>query len=111
MFLFKQNSGFRRVNNFDLECSIELTLQEVIFGTILELTTLDGEKIQVDINKGEEDTDGRLDKVRKVYGKGLPHLDKVSPEIRGDLLIRLEIVFPNGLSRVQKAKLFQCLPE
>lgn len=95
--LFKRESA-------DLRHTAKITLREALCGTKLEIPTLYGEKISLDMTKEII----KPTTSRRIIGKGIPY-PKDSTK-RGDIIVVFDIKFPDSLSSVSKDILYDTLP-
>ncbi|MBA3524322.1 MAG: molecular chaperone DnaJ, partial [Geodermatophilaceae bacterium] len=72
----------------DLHCRVTLPMTAAALGTVLTLTTLDGDE-EIDIPAGTQP-----DTVRKLRARGVPHLRGTG---RGDLHVHVEVLTPTRL--------------
>ena len=70
----------------DLYLDVNVTFPEAVLGTEIEVPTLDGDKVKVEIPPGTKHGD-----LIRVEGKGMPKLKGVG---RGDLVIRVNVDVP-----------------
>lgn len=95
----KPHTLFKR-ENCDIRYTAKISLRDALCGTIIEIPTLQGTKMQLNMTS-------RIIKpttVERIQGKGLP-LTK-EPTRRGDLLVAFDIQFPDRLSKPQRDILF-----
>lgn len=92
----QQHHKFKRSND-DLLVDIEINAIEAILGVEAVLEHLDGAKLQFTIPQGIQPG-----QIIKLSGKGMknPETDRF-----GDMLIRMSVVIPKGLSDIDKAVL------
>lgn len=90
----KPNSVFKVKDN-DLYVDIPLSLTQAVLGAKLEVPTIDGEKIIVDIKPGTN-----FNEKVKVSKKGMPFIN--NPNYRGDMFIVPQISVPKSLSKKEK---------
>lgn len=98
----KAHNMFKREGS-DIKYVHKLTLREALCGTKVEIPTLTAEKvilILTDVTKPNT--------VKRFSGRGLPF--PKDPSRRGDLIVVLEIKFPEHLSESSKQVLKDCLP-
>jgi DnaJ homolog subfamily B member 4 len=98
----KPHATYTREGN-DLVVTRRLPLRESLTGVTVELATLDGRALRVQV---DEVIPPRSMKV--VRGEGMPVTK--TPGTKGDLRIRFEVAFPRELSAAQKEVLRQVLP-
>lgn len=99
----KPHSFFRRENS-DIRYTCKLSLKQALCGTIIEVPTLNGEKITLNLTKEIV----KPNMVKKIQGQGLP-LPK-EPSRKGDLLVSFDIKFPDTLTQSAKDILYDTLP-
>ncbi|VWU49852.1 DnaJ domain/DnaJ C terminal domain containing protein, putative [Hepatocystis sp. ex Piliocolobus tephrosceles] len=93
----KPHHLFRRINN-DLIYLCNITLDDALTGFELVIKSLDNRNIRITID------DIITPKTQKVVkGEGMPHF--LNPDIKGDLIIEFNILFPKKLSNKAKAKI------
>jgi DnaJ-class molecular chaperone len=98
----KPHALFKR-ENCDIRYTVKLQLKEALCGTIIEVPTLQGQKVQLNLsNRVIKPTT-----VERVQGRGLPYPKE--PTRRGDLLVGFDIQFPDKLSQNAKDILFDIL--
>lgn len=98
----KANDVFKRDGN-DLIYTHRLPLADALCGTTVQLQALDGRLLSIPV---DEVVSAQQEKV--VCGEGMP-LTR-TPEQRGNLRIRFEVLFPRQLNEMQKTMLRQVLP-
>jgi DnaJ family protein B protein 4 len=98
----KPHAAFAREGN-DLVYTHRLPLREALTGAAVELTTLDGRVLRVEV---PEVVSPGYEKV--VPGEGMP-LTK-HPGGKGNLRIRFDVLFPRQLSEAQRAAVKAALP-
>ena len=86
------NNLFRREKN-DLHTFRKITLKEALLGFELQITHLDGRQVQI-----KKTTVTQSGDIYKVRGEGMPYHQSSE---RGDLFIRLDVIFPNVLNDKQ----------
>ncbi|XP_034939052.1 dnaJ protein homolog 1 [Chelonus insularis] len=99
----KPHPLFRR-DGSDIKYSHKLSLKQALCGTIIDVPTLFGEKITLNLT-------GEIIKpnmVKRIQGQGLP-LPK-EPSRKGDLVVSFDIKFPDKLSQSVKDILYDTLP-
>jgi len=99
----KPHPVFKR-DGTDIKYAAKITLKEALCGTVIEVPTLGGERIPLNLT-------GEVIKpttVKKIQGQGLP-LPRDS-QSRGDLLVNFDIKFPDTLTKSSREILFDCLP-
>jgi len=99
----KPHPNFKREGS-DLKHTCRLTLKEALCGTRVDVPTLNGERLVVNLL----DEIVKPTTVKRIAGKGLP-LSK-DPTRKGDMLISFEIVFPEKLNGNTKDLLRNSLP-
>lgn len=97
----KPDERFERIND-DLIYDLPLNVAQAALGTTVEVPTVDGEQLELDVNPGTQH--GTL---LTLDGYGVPH---VRGGGRGDLLVRTFVVTPTKLSDEQR-ELMQQLAE
>jgi len=95
----KKHDVFERKGD-ELYVSAPINFSQSAMGDKIEIPTLDGTKILLDIPAGTES-----EKVFKISGKGIPHFGGYG---KGNLFVKLKIKTPRKLSRKQK-ELFEKL--
>ncbi len=95
----KKHSVFERRGD-DLYAESEISFSQAALGDEIEVATLGGGKILLDISAGTESG-----KILKISGKGLPHFSGYG---KGNLYIMLKIKTPKKLTKEQK-ELFEKL--
>ena len=98
----KEHGTYTREGN-DLVHVARLPLADALAGTRLTLRTLDGRSLSVPI-------DGPVapGTVKTVRGEGMP-ISKTGGRERGDLRVRVDVVFPRHLSDEKKRQLREIL--
>lgn len=99
----KPHSYFRRENS-DIRYTCKLSLKQALCGTIIEVPTLNGDKITLNLTKEIV----KPNMVKKIQGQGLP-LPK-EPSRKGDLLVSFDIKFPDTLTQSARDILYDTLP-
>jgi molecular chaperone DnaJ len=92
IFVKKHNTFERRGD--DLYTLVNIGFPQASLGDKIEIPTLEGSKILLDIPAGTES-----EKVFKISGKGIPHFGGYG---KGNLFVELKIKTPKKLSRRQK---------
>ncbi len=87
----KSHSVFTR-EDLNLVMDLKIKLTDALLGMTYDLLTLEGKKIEVKIPEGINNGE-----ILRVKGKGVP-----STRGRGDILINIEVIMPNKLSRKNK---------
>ena len=93
VFFVKKHSIFQRKGD-DLFVSKEISFSQAVLGGNVELKTLGGDKILLEVPKGIESG-----KVLRVSQKGVPHFGGRG---KGNLFVELSIKTPQKLNRKQK---------
>ncbi|XP_031825470.1 dnaJ protein homolog 1 [Nomia melanderi] len=99
----KPHSLFRREGS-DLRYTCKLSLKQALCGTIIEVPTLTGEKITVNLTSKIV----KPNLIQRIQGHGLPFPKE--PSRKGDLLVSFDIKFPDTLSQSAKDILYDTLP-
>lgn len=99
----KPHSTFKR-EGCDIRYTCKLSLKQALCGTIVEIPTLTGEKITLNLTR--EIT--KPSSVKRIQGHGLP-LSR-EPTRKGDLLVSFDIKFPETLTQSAKDILYDTLP-
>lgn len=99
----KPHPLFRREGS-DIRYTCKLSLKQALCGTVIEVPTLTGEKIN--LNLTTEIVKPNL--VKRIQGHGLPFPKE--PSRKGDLLVSFDIKFPETLSQSAKDILYDTLP-
>ncbi len=97
----KKHSVFERRGD-DLFRDADITFSEAVLGDEIEVGTLEGTKILLQVPAGTES-----EKVFKISGKGVPHFAGFG---KGNLYVKLRIKTPKKLTKEQK-ELFKKLKE
>ncbi len=90
----KADERFDRIED-NLVVDLPLNMAQAALGTTVEIPTLDGEEIELDVTPGTQHGT-----VLTIEGFGVPH---VRGSGRGDLLVRTHVVTPTRLSDEQRA--------
>lgn len=98
----KPHPLFRREGS-DIRYTCKLSLKEALCGAILEVPTLTGEKIPLNLRDIV-----KPNTVKRFQGHGLPFPKE--PSRKGDLLVSFDIKFPDTLTGSIKDILFDTLP-
>lgn len=98
----KPNPVFKREGS-DIKYSAKITLKEALCGTKIDVPTLTGERIPIELREITKPTS-----IKRIQGRGLPFPKE--PKRFGDLIITFDILFPDHLSASAKEILFSCLP-
>ncbi|TVU06402.1 hypothetical protein EJB05_49615 [Eragrostis curvula] len=106
----KPHAVYRRDGN-DLVAEARVTLAEALGGTVVVLTALDGRELAVDVGAmgGEDEPVVRPGYELVVPMEGMPMPRE--PGRRGSLRIRFDVVFPERLTRRQRAQIKRALLE
>ncbi|XP_076234857.1 dnaJ protein homolog 1 isoform X2 [Calliopsis andreniformis] len=99
----KPHPLFRREGS-DIRYTCKLSLKQALCGTVIEVPTLTGEKINLNLTR--EIVKPNL--VKRIQGHGLPFPKE--PSRKGDLLVSFDIKFPDMLSQSAKDILYDTLP-
>lgn len=99
----KPHVNFKREGS-DIRYTAKITLKEALCGIRLEVPTLTGEKIPVNLSHEII----KPSTVKRIQGCGLPFPKE--PTRKGDLLVSFDIQFPDNLSQSAKDILFDALP-
>ncbi len=92
---------FKR-EGYNLKVNLPISFTQAALGDKVEIETLDGKRVQLDLLPGTQSG-----KVFKIKGKGVPHLQGSG---KGDLLVKIKVVTPERLLRGER-QLFQELSE
>ncbi|CAG2058544.1 unnamed protein product [Timema podura] len=99
----KPHPLFKREGS-DVRYSAKISLKQALCGTTIEVPTLTGEKIPLNLtNEIIKPTT-----VKRIQGHGLPYPKE--PSRKGDLLVSFDIKFPEKLSQSVKDILYDTLP-
>ncbi|HXB57029.1 MAG TPA: molecular chaperone DnaJ [Vicinamibacteria bacterium] len=93
-----QDHAFFKRDGNSLFCEIPVSLTQATLGATLELPTLDGGKVKVNLHEGTQPGT-----VLRVKGQGIPHLGGKG---RGDLHVLVRVVVPTRLTPEHR-KLFE----
>lgn len=97
--------SFLKRDGCDLRYTAKVSLREALCGTIIDVPTLTGEKIPVDmLNEIIKPTTSK-----RIVGQGLP-MPKDATK-RGDLIVNFDIKFPEHLAQSVKDILHDTLPK
>ncbi|KAK1133168.1 DnaJ protein like protein 1 [Melipona quadrifasciata] len=99
----KPHPLFRREGS-DIRYTCKLSLKQALCGTVIEVPTLTGEKINLNLTREIV----KPNMVRRIQGHGLPFPKE--PSRKGDLLVSFDIKFPETLSQSAKDILYDTLP-
>lgn len=89
----------------DLRFTAKISLRDALCGTIVEVPTLYGDKIPIDLSKEII----RPTTTRRIIGKGIPYPKDTSK--KGDIIVVFDIKFPDYLSPNAKEILRDTLPK
>lgn len=78
----------------DLYTGFQITLSQAVLGDKIEISTLEGNKIILDIPPGTESG-----KIFKISGKGIPHFSSFG---KGSLFVEILIKIPKRITKEQK---------
>ena len=95
----KPHEYFER-DGYDLYTMIPISMTQAALGNEILVHTLDDKKIKVKIPSGTQN-----DKILRIKGEGVPHLNNSS--YRGDLYIRIRVEIPTKLSKKERELLKQ----
>lgn len=99
----KPHALFKRESS-DIRFAAKMSLKQALCGTIIEVPTLHGEKIPINLtNEIVKPTT-----VKRIQGQGLPFPKE--PSRKGDLLVSFDIKFPETLTQSVKDILYDTLP-
>lgn len=99
----KPHPLFRREGS-DIRYTCKISLKQALCGTVVEVPTLTGEKITLNLTTEIV----KPNMVKRIPRKGLPFPKE--PSRKGDLLVSFDIKFPTSLSESAKEILFSTLP-
>lgn len=99
----KPHPMFRREGS-DIRYMCKLGLKQALCGTVIEVPTLSGEKITLNLTREIV----KPNMVKRIQGQGLPFPKE--PSRKGDLLVSFEIKFPDTLTQDIKDILYDTLP-
>lgn len=99
----KPHSLFRREGS-DIRYTCKLTLKQALCGSVVEVPTLVGEKITLNLTKEIV----KPSTVKRIQGHGLPFPKE--PSRKGDLMVSFDIKFPESLTQSAKDILYDTLP-
>ena len=88
------NDPTYRAEAYDLHMNQELKLSEVVLGTHISVSTLDGKKLSLKIPPGT-----RPGTKMRMPGHGLPHMKSKK---KGDLYVKIQVRLPRQLTDEQK---------
>lgn len=92
---------FKREGN-DLVMTVNVGLKEALVGTHVNVTTLSGRNLKVNVREVITPT-----YEKRVKGEGMPN--SKDPNIKGDLIIRFNVKWPTNLTEHQKTQLANVL--
>nr|ACR44221.1 heat shock protein 40 [Pteromalus puparum] len=99
----KQHPNFKREGS-DIRYTCKLSLKQALCGTVIEVPTLVGEKITLNLTREIV----KPTTVKRIQGHGLPFPKE--PSRKGDLLVSFDIKFPETLTQSAKDILYDTLP-
>lgn len=99
----KPHANFRREGS-DIRYTCKIPLKQSLCGTVVEIPTLTGEKISLNLTKEIV----KPNTVKRIQGYGLPYPKE--PSRKGDLLVSFDIKFPDSLTQSIKDILYDTLP-
>ena len=99
----KPHGLFKREGS-DIRYSCKISLKQALCGTVIEVPTLTGEKITLNLQREIV----KPSTVKRIQGHGLPFPKE--PSRRGDLMVSFDIKFPDTLSQSAKEVLYDTLP-
>jgi len=99
----KPHPVFRREGS-DIRYACKLSLKQALCGTIVEVPTLTGEKIPLNLTREVI----KPSTVKRFQGHGLPFPKE--PSRKGDLIVSFDIKFPETLTQSAKDILYDTLP-
>lgn len=99
----KPHPIFRREGS-DIRYTCKISLRQALCGTIIEVPTLIGEKISINLTREIV----KPSNVKRIQGQGLPFPKE--PSKKGDLLVSFDIKFPDSLSQSARDILYDTLP-
>ena len=99
----KPHPLFRREGS-DIRYTQKLSLKQALCGTVVEIPTLTGEKITLNLTREIV----KPNMVKRIQGHGLPFPKE--PSRKGDLLVSFDIKFPDSLTQSAKDILYDTLP-
>lgn len=88
---------FLRVGN-DLKVTIKLTYPQLILGDKVEVTTIEGSKIRIDVEPFTKVND-----VLRIASKGMKQMNS---QARGDMLISIDLLMPTNITDEEKNLIF-----
>ena len=91
----REHKVFER-DGHNLICQQPITFARAALGGTIEITTLTGQKVPVEVPRGAQ----THTTVLRVAGQGMPDLD--DPRRKGDLLVILVVATPTALSTEQE---------
>ena len=99
----KPHPKFSRDSKNNLIYTAKISLRDALTGGIVDVPTLEGQTISMKLNETVQPNCVKL-----ISGEGLP-LPKLSPNKRGNLLVKFDIIFPKVLSVAQRDVLLSVL--
>lgn len=99
----KPHPQFRREGS-DIRYTCKLSLKQALCGTVVDIPTLVGEKINLNLTREIV----KPSTVKRIQGHGLPYPKE--PSRKGDLLVSFDIKFPESLTQSAKDILYDTLP-
>lgn len=99
----KPHPLFRREGS-DIRYICKISLKQALCGTIIEVPTLTGEKINLNLTREIV----KPNSVKRIQGHGLPYPKE--PSRKGDLLVSFDVKFPETLTQSAKDILYDTLP-
>ncbi|XP_016840845.1 dnaJ protein homolog 1 [Nasonia vitripennis] len=99
----KPHPQFKREGS-DIRYTCKLSLKQALCGTVIEVPTLVGEKISLNLTREIV----KPTTVKRIQGHGLPFPKE--PSRKGDLLVSFDIKFPETLTQSAKDILYDTLP-
>ncbi|XP_012273513.1 dnaJ protein homolog 1 [Orussus abietinus] len=99
----KPHPLFRREGS-DIRYTHKLSLKQALCGAIVEVPTLSGEKVTLDLTREIV----KPSTVKRIPGRGLPFPKE--PSRKGELLVSFDIRFPESLAQSVKDILYDTLP-
>jgi molecular chaperone DnaJ len=93
----KSHEYFERQGT-DLYCAIPITFTQAALGGEISVPSMDENRIKVKIPAGTQNG-----KILRLKGEGVPYIH--SPDVRGDMYLRIQVAVPTRLSSKEKALL------
>lgn len=84
---------FVRIND-DLKTTLKVTYPQLILGDKIEVSTIEGKKIRISVPELT-----KVGKILRIQNKGLKPLNS---DVRGDMLIEIDLFIPNEISDEEK---------